>query len=101
MEIHSIKASVYLLSTEEGGRKGPIFSGYRPIIFWEPAMINGGNDARMTIELKDECKPGDRCDATLKFYHPELLPDGIAPGKSFTLREGRKIVGRGTVLGVN
>lgn len=101
MEIHSVKASVYLLSTEEGGRANSIFSGYRPTIWWEPATTNGGNDAKVTILSHDECKPGDHCTVTLEFYHPECLPDGIAPGKAFTIREGRRIVGRGTVTEVS
>jgi len=41
---------------------------------------------------------GDSCEVTLQLdYHPEVNYDHVVPGASFTLREGGKIVGFGSV----
>ncbi len=95
--IESIEAQVHFLSPEEGGRKSKIFTGYRPTFFWDGHEELGGNDGRIILEGHDECSPGEDSTLKVEFYRPELLPDTISQGTTFTIREGKRIIGRGHV----
>ncbi len=98
-EIKSIRARVYWLQAEEGGRRTPISTGYRPSAFWDGLEERGGNDGHIILEDRDQCLPGDECIIRMDFYCPKLVPDSVKSNTTFTLREGR-VVAKGIVLEV-
>lgn len=89
-----IEAEITFLTTEEGGKKQPVFSGYRPQFFVE------GQDFVVVHEFFDVVEPvypGQTAMAYLSFTYPEYLIKVLHVGKEFLIREGQKVVARGKV----
>ncbi|WP_010584012.1 elongation factor Tu [Schlesneria paludicola] len=87
------KAEVYVLSSEEGGRHTPFFSGYSPQFFFRTADATGhaelGSDAQMAM-------PGDNVSLVVDL----LKPVAIDTGSHFAIREGNRTVGSGVVTAI-
>jgi len=84
------EADMYVLSHEEGGRKKPFFSNYKP-----QAFIRTG-DVTCTLTLLDGVEmanPGDRVKCNVKLFHPMALSEGLR----FALREGGLTVGSAVI----
>lgn len=84
------EAEVYALSKEEGGRHTPFFNNYRPQFFFRTSDITG------TVQLPagvDMVMPGDNTQFTVELIHPVA----IEQGSKFSIREGGRTVGAGTV----
>ena len=87
---HKFKASVYVLSKEEGGRHTPFFSNYRPQFYFRTTDVTG------VIELPDGVEmvmPGDNVDMTVEL----IAPVALEKGTKFSIREGGRTVGAGVV----
>lgn len=97
-KIKGVRAKIYFLRSDEGGRRSIIFTGYRPSIWWDGLEERGGNDGQITLEGKDRCLPGEGAILRIQFYRPDLLPDSVNIGTTFTAREGGRIVGRGEII---
>jgi elongation factor Tu len=86
-------ASVYILTKEEGGRHTAFLTGYRPQFFFRTTDITGN------IALPagtDMVMPGDHVTFTVELLHPIALEKGT----KFSIREGGKTVGAGTVADI-
>lgn len=86
----TVKAEMYILKEEEGGRHKPFFSGYRPQMFCRTA------DSAVEVTLptdKQMAMPGDNLNVTLKLNNPLVVEEGLR----FALREGGKTVAAGVV----
>ncbi|EDV22622.1 expressed hypothetical protein [Trichoplax adhaerens] len=84
------KAQLYMLSTEEGGRKTPIVTNYAPVLYTRTA------DVAARVELpsgKEMCMPGEDCEVT--FTLQSDLP--LEEKQRFTLRDGHSTVGTGII----
>ena len=84
------KASVYVLSKEEGGRHTPFFANYRPQFYFRTTDVTG------VIELPagvDMVMPGDNVEITVDLIHPIAIENGT----KFSIREGGRTVGAGNV----
>ena len=84
------KAEVYVLSNEEGGRHTPFFANYRPQFYFRTTDITG------VIELEpgvDMVMPGDNVSITVELIHPIAIENGT----KFSIREGGRTVGAGSV----
>jgi elongation factor Tu len=86
----NFEAQLYILTEEEGGRKKPFFSGFKPQCFIRTADVQ---TAILLPESKKMAVGGDHFPATLKLQVP--LP--LYLGCRFTLREGGKTVGGGVI----
>lgn len=83
-------ARIYILAQEEGGRRLPVFNGYKPQFYFREFDISG------TLELPNgvEGKPGDTIDnAGVSLLKPVAMDAGL----SFRIKEGGRVVGVGTV----
>ena len=88
-----IEAEIYYLTTKEGGRNTPVFSGYRGQFYY-----NGLDcDAPQEFPDMEEVKPGETVRAYLAFLSPQLHANNIHEGMEFLVREGAKTVGKGKV----
>ena len=84
------KAEVYVLSKEEGGRHTPFFANYRPQFYFRTTDVTG------VIELPagvDMVMPGDNVSITVELIHPIAIENGT----KFSIREGGRTVGAGSV----
>ncbi|KAF3846597.1 hypothetical protein F7725_003675 [Dissostichus mawsoni] len=90
MPHRKIKAQVYILSKEEGGRHKPFVSNFMPLMFsltWDMAC-------RVTLpEDKEMVMPGEDTSLTLTLRQPMVLEKG----QRFTLRDGNRTIGTGLV----
>ncbi|MFT8363532.1 MAG: elongation factor Tu [Sporolactobacillus sp.] len=84
------KAQVYVLKKEEGGRHTPFFTNYRPQFYFRTTDVTG------TITLPEGTEmvmPGDNVDMTVEL----IAPIAVEKGTKFTVREGGRTVGAGSV----
>ncbi|SEG97282.1 elongation factor Tu [Nonomuraea solani] len=88
----SFTARIYLLTPEEGGRRRPIGSGYRPQFYLRTTDVPG----ELTLPGSEVARPGDTVEVSVE------LGKGVAlePGLGFAIREGGLTVGAGTILTV-
>jgi len=84
------EAEVYVLSKEEGGRKTPFFSGYRPQFYFRTTDVTGAVKLLGDAEM---CMPGDNVALEVELIKPVALVDG----SRFAIREGGRTVGSGIV----
>ena len=84
------KASVYVLSKEEGGRHTPFFSNYRPQFYFRTTDVTGVIELPAGVEM---VMPGDNVDMTVELIAPVALEQGT----QFSIREGGRTVGAGVI----
>jgi elongation factor Tu len=84
------EAEVYVLSKEEGGRKTPFFSGYRPQFYFRTTDVTGGVTLMGGAEM---CMPGDNVKLEVELGKPIAMDEG----SRFAIREGGRTVGSGVV----
>ena len=87
------KAAVYALKKEEGGRHTPFFKNYKPQFYFRTTDVTGG------IELPagtDMVTPGDNVNLTVDLIYPVAIEEGT----KFSIREGGRTVGAGSVTKV-
>jgi elongation factor Tu len=81
---------VYVLTKEEGGRHTAFISNYRPQFFFHTTDITGTITLPEGVEM---VMPGDNVSFTVELIHPVA----IEKGTQFSIREGGRTVGAGTV----
>ncbi len=85
------KASIYVLTKEEGGRHTPFFNGYRPQFYFRTTDVTGVASLPAGREM---VMPGDNVDAIeVELITPIAMEDGLR----FAIREGGRTVGAGVV----
>jgi hypothetical protein len=93
-----LEALIGALPTEDGGRRTPMLSGYRP-----------SHDFRLSGELDDatheypdtgQVAPGETERAKLWLLAPDRQIERLFAGKLFTVQEGPRVVGNGRILRV-
>jgi translation elongation factor EF-Tu-like GTPase len=90
-----IEAEITFLRSEEGGRTGPAYAGYRPAIYYDDD--EGGWDAVYDWETDDPILPGATLRARVCFVSPEAHRGRLYIGKEFRLQEGSHVVALGRV----
>jgi elongation factor Tu len=86
-----IKAEVYVLKKEEGGRHTPFHNKYRPQFYIRTLDITG----EITLpEGREMVMPGDNVTITVDLIYPVAINVGLR----FAIREGGRTVGAGQVI---
>ncbi|XP_069566325.1 elongation factor Tu, mitochondrial [Brachyistius frenatus] len=89
----NVKAQVYMLSKEEGGRHKPFVTNFMPVMFsltWDMAC-------RITLPAdKEMVMPGEDTSLALTLRQPMVLEKG----QRFTLRDGNRTIGTGLVTDI-
>jgi elongation factor Tu len=84
------KATVYVLSKEEGGRHTPFFNNYRPQFYFRTTDVTGVITLPEGTEM---VMPGDNVTMDVELIHPIAFEKGT----KFSIREGGRTVGAGNV----
>ena len=84
------KAQVYVLTKEEGGRHTPFFSNYRPQFYFRTTDVTGVIQLAEGVEM---VMPGDNAELSVSLIHPIAIEQGT----KFSIREGGRTVGSGSV----
>lgn len=87
------KAQVYVLTKEEGGRHTPFFSNYRPQFYFRTTDVTGIITLPEGVEM---VMPGDNVEMTVEL----IAPIAIEEGTKFSIREGGRTVGAGSVSSI-
>ena len=91
VESHSeFKAEVYVLTKEEGGRHTAFFSNYRPQFYFRTTDVTGVITLPEGTEM---VMPGDNTQMRVSLIHPIA----VEKGTKFSIREGGRTVGAGSV----
>ncbi|MGM1049676.1 elongation factor Tu [Paenibacillus uliginis N3/975] len=86
-------AQIYVLSKEEGGRHKPFFTGYRPQFYFRTTDVTG---VISLPEGSEMVMPGDNITVTVSLISPIAIEDGT----KFSIREGGRTVGAGSVASI-
>ncbi len=86
----TFEGEVYVLSSDEGGRKTPFFKGYRPQFYFRTTDVTGSVDLTGGTEM---VMPGDNVTLAIKLIYPVAMEEKMR----FAIREGGKTVGAGVV----
>ena len=84
------EATVYVLKKEEGGRHTPFFHNYKPQFYFRTTDVTGSIEFKPGREM---VMPGDNVELTVTL----LAPIAVEEGTKFSIREGGRTVGAGTV----
>ena len=84
---------VYILTKDEGGRHTPFFNNYRPQFYFRTTDVTGVISLPEGTEM---CMPGDNVDMDVELIHPVAIEDGT----KFSIREGGRTVGAGTITSI-
>ena len=82
--------TVYVLTKEEGGRHTAFLSNYRPQFYFRTTDITGVVTLPADVQM---VMPGDTVTLTIELIHPVAIENGT----KFSIREGGRTVGAGTV----
>jgi elongation factor Tu len=85
------EAQVYILSKDEGGRHTPFFQNYRPQFYFRTTDVTGVVTLPEGTEM---VMPGDDTKMTVALIQPIVMDEGMR----FTIREGGRTVGAGTLV---
>src|SRR5690349_5640541 len=89
-----VKAEVYVLSKEEGGRHTPFFNGYRPQFYIRTTDVTGSIALPEGVEM---VMPGDNIEMGVELITPVAIEEGLR----FAIREGGRTVGSGVVTSID
>ncbi|MFT5820122.1 MAG: elongation factor Tu [Crocinitomix sp.] len=85
-----VKAEVYILKKEEGGRHTPFHNKYRPQFYLRTTDVTG---EIILEEGREMVMPGDNVTITVNL----IVPVAVNQGLRFAIREGGRTVGAGQV----
>jgi elongation factor Tu len=85
-----VKAEIYVLKKEEGGRHTPFHNKYRPQFYLRTLDITGEITLPEGVEM---VMPGDNVSITVDLIYPVAINVGLR----FAIREGGRTVGAGQV----
>lgn len=84
------EAAIYALKKEEGGRHTPFFQNYKPQFYFRTTDVTG---ALEFTEGREMVMPGDNVNLVVNL----ISPIAVEEGTKFSIREGGRTVGAGTV----
>lgn len=85
------KAQIYALKKEEGGRHTAFTRGYKPQFYFRTTDVTGTIDLPEGVEM---VMPGDNSEILVELINVVA----VEKGSKFSIREGGKTIGAGTVL---
>jgi translation elongation factor EF-Tu-like GTPase len=92
--LYNFTAILSLFSTENGGRKKPVYNYYKPSFsFGTKQHISG----EISLLEKQELSPGDSAKAFIKLLPSRYIRKNLKHGDAFTIWEGDKVIGSGVI----
>ncbi|ADE19347.1 elongation factor Tu [Mycoplasma crocodyli] len=84
------EAAIYVLKKEEGGRHTPFLKNYKPQFYFRTTDVTGGVEFEAGREM---VMPGENVNLKVKL----IAPIAVEAGTKFSIREGGRTVGAGSV----
>lgn len=95
--LHDIEGELSLLPTAQGGRKTPVWSGYRPTHRLYRNYLTSGTHE---YPDSDQISPGETTRALVWFTTPKVYPASVWVGRVLAVCEGEHPIGLLTVTKV-
>jgi len=93
---HKFTAQIYALTKDEGGRHTPFFGNYRPQFYFRTTDITGSIKLPEKPKKVEMVMPGDNVELEVNLIHPIA----VEKGTKFSIREGGRTIGAGTVINI-
>ena len=91
-------AELKYLTTEQGGRKTPAYSGYRPQVKFDFTEMQ--TSGQQTFIDKEIVYSGETVNAKIKIVSPDYFAGYLKEGMKFEFREGATIIGTGQITNI-
>lgn len=91
-------AELKYLTSIEGGRTTPAFSGYRPYVKFEFTELQ--TSGQQTFLDKEVVYPGERVEAAIRIAPTEHFTNSLTRGMVFEFREGNWLIGTGIITDI-
>ena len=82
-----VEAEISFIPTEQGGRKTPVYSGYRPQFHFGEEVW----DAEHEYPGVERVLPGETVKVLLRFARPEAHLHQVHEGMEFLIQEGARV----------
>tara|TARA_R110000868_G_C10774799_1_gene755017 strand:- start:565 stop:906 length:342 start_codon:yes stop_codon:yes gene_type:complete len=83
-------------TTEEGGRRTPASSGYRPQVKFPFSKMTTSGQQKFIG--RDSVKPGETVKAEIMILSPQFFENMLEIGMEFEIGEGPTVVGTGKII---
>jgi elongation factor Tu len=93
-QTYKFRAKITLYSTNMGGRKTPVYSGYKPSFGFNTAIHYSG---QIQLIGKNELRPGQSSFANIHLLSARTLRKNLKHNDSFIITEGNKTIGTGVI----
>ena len=91
---YNFRAKISLFSTEMGGRKNSVYSGYRPSFGFNTSNYYSG---QIKLIGKKVLRPGRSSQVKIVLLPARTIRKNLKPNDSFIITEGNKIIGTGVL----
>lgn len=91
---YTLTAKIALFLTQDGGRKKPVYSGYRPSFAFNSLKHYSGE---ILLHGKEELRPGESSFVTIKLLPAKTIRKSLKRNDAFTITEGNKVIGSGVI----
>lgn len=95
---YTLKAIITLFPTDQGGRKKPVYTGYRPSFAFNTEIHYSGE---IRLIAREELQPGQTSEAYIDLLPAKTIRKNLKPTDVFSITEGNKTVGSGVIEEVN
>lgn len=91
------EANLTFITTEEGGRRTPALSGYRPQTEFTHirGLVTSGSQTYLDHEAAN---PGETVRAAVRTFASDYLVGMLRTGDHFTISEGARLIGTGIIM---
>jgi translation elongation factor EF-Tu-like GTPase len=95
-----VQARVHFLSTEEGGREGPVMAKYRPNHNFGPEGNRRFYIGQLQIPEAKWIQPGETIEVEVAFFNVGDIKNLLTSGRRWRIQEGQKLVANAEVLSI-
>jgi len=95
-QFYEVKSKLNLIPTDEGGRKTPIQSGYRPdhvFEYEESGLIKYAFIGDIQLGKIETLSPGENAEIIVRFLTHQPIEEHLEIGKNWWIHEGRNKIG--------
>lgn len=91
---YSLQATITLFPTINGGRKKPVYTGYKPSFAFNTEKHYSGE---IRLIGKTELRPGQTSKVHIKLLPAKTIRKNLKPMDAFSITEGNKPIGSGII----
>jgi elongation factor Tu len=91
---YNLKAIITLFPTDQGGRKNPVYTGYRPSFAFNTEKYYSGE---IRLIARKELQPGQTSKAYIRLLPAKTIRKNLKPADAFRITEGNKTIGSGII----